>query len=252
MMTNLQQVGVRRFLDQKFLDALVRIAHQQRRGCRRTACAAPATRRPARDRAPASPAADSTRGYAGPPKSKTSPACMRRQLHMERTGRLLHVLESAVGRFHSIPELARLKVRDDAAHSAHVIAVRVRKRDRIQTANPARPQIRRDDLFANIEVGVRRARHAACIQQQRLALRRDQQQRVALADIDGGDLEDSQDATAAWAETARSTEPMPATRRRRAIAKTLRRASTSAMANVSAAKIATARVGVGTRTSEMR
>ncbi len=134
---------------------------------------------------------------------------------MERLRGFLHFDEGRSGRVHAIPEFTRLKVGDDAGHAAHVIAVRVRDGDRVQPANAARPEIGRDHFLADIEVGAHVARHAAGVHQQRFAFGRDQQQRIALADIDGRDLEYAGMPLRLRRETAQCPAPRPAIQRLR-------------------------------------
>src|SRR5271156_6501021 len=90
------------------------------------------------------------------------------------------------------PKLPWTKVLQNGGHSAHVIAVRVGEGDGIEPADIAGPQDRRHDVFADFKVGVRSLSApdgTAGIDEKGFPLRRDQQQGVSLADIDGGDLE---------------------------------------------------------------
>ena len=104
--------------------------------------------------------------------------------------------ESLVGRDVRIgahPQHPGTKIAQDGRHSAHVIAVRVGESDGVETADIARPQYRRDHVFADFKVGVRRPGRPPMgppgVDEQGFSLGRDQQQRIPLADVDGGDLE---------------------------------------------------------------
>ena len=71
----------------------------------------------------------------------------------------------------------------------------------VQSSNAAAPQIGRDDFLAHIEVRTASASHTAGIEQERLALGCDDEQRVALAYVDGRDLQYTRAATASVAGT---------------------------------------------------
>ncbi len=90
------------------------------------------------------------------------------------------------------PKRPRTKVLQDGGHATHVIAVRVGERDGIEPPDIAGPQDRGDDVFPDFKVGVRglgAPNGPPGIDEQGFPLGRDQQQRIALPDIDGGDLE---------------------------------------------------------------
>ncbi len=108
--------------------------------------------------------------------------------------------QRAVGRGVGIdrdPELARAEVAQHGGHAAHVVGVGVGERDDVETPDLARPEIGRDDLFADVEgcaagriLGVgSSAGGAAGVDQHGAARGADDQQRVSLADVDGGDFE---------------------------------------------------------------
>ena len=86
------------------------------------------------------------------------------------------------------PELGGMEVAQNGGQAAHVVGVGVGEGDRVEVANAARPQNLGDDLLADVEVLrglVRAAAKAAAIDQQGFAVGGDQQQGVALADVDG-------------------------------------------------------------------
>src|SRR5207253_5477817 len=87
------------------------------------------------------------------------------------------------------PQLARTKIRDDRAQTANVVLVRVAERDRIEPRKSTLPQVRRNHLFAIVELAAGKTGRAPSIHQQRLAERRHDKQRVALTDVERGELE---------------------------------------------------------------
>ena len=96
------------------------------------------------------------------------------------------------------PELAGTEVAQDSGHSAHVIGVGVCEGDDIEAAELSRPEVGRDDLFADVEGGGGKdgvlgvgggPGGATGVDEHGAASGADNQQRVALADIDGGDFE---------------------------------------------------------------
>jgi hypothetical protein len=64
-------------------------------------------------------------------------------------------------------------------------------RDRVEARDAARPQIGRDNVFAEVELRAAGAEGASGIDQQGAALRRDEQRGVAFAHVDRGDLQES-------------------------------------------------------------
>src|ERR1039458_4719422 len=86
------------------------------------------------------------------------------------------------------PELLWMEIRNDRRHASEMVGVRVSDYHGVEAIDAAIPQIRRDDLFSDVEVGVHPLRQAAGINQHRAALRRDEQNGVALPDVDGGHL----------------------------------------------------------------
>src|SRR5580692_6192562 len=76
------------------------------------------------------------------------------------------------------PQLARMKVAQHRRQSTHVVRVSVRQYDRIEMTNAPRPQRRRYDFFADVEL-LRRlswsAAESASVDQQRFSVRRHKQ-----------------------------------------------------------------------------
>ena len=90
------------------------------------------------------------------------------------------------------------EVAQDGGHSSHVVGVGVGEGDDIEAAELARPEVGRDDLFADVEGGGGKdgvlgvgggPGGATGVDEHGAASGADNQQRVALADIDGGDFE---------------------------------------------------------------
>src|SRR5580658_2493677 len=86
------------------------------------------------------------------------------------------------------PELAGMEISDDGRHSAQMIGVRMRDHNCVEPIKAATPKIRRDDLLADVEVGVHPLRQAARIDQQCSAVRSNQEDRIALANIESRHL----------------------------------------------------------------
>src|SRR5580692_3662476 len=81
-----------------------------------------------------------------------------------------------------------MEVAQDSWQAAHVVGVGVGKGNRIESADAARPEHFRHHFFADVEILrrlMRTASKSAAIDEQSLPVGSDQQQRVALADIDG-------------------------------------------------------------------
>ncbi len=72
--------------------------------------------------------------------------------HMKIAGGRFDRCESGRGGRDAVPQLMRLKICDDAAHAADVIAMRVGDGNDVKPADAARPQIRRHDFLANIKI----------------------------------------------------------------------------------------------------
>ncbi len=82
-----------------------------------------------------------------------------------------------------------MKIAQDRRHPADVVRVAVAEGDRVQMAQPALPQIGRNHVLANIQLAVAHPQQSAGVQQQRAAVRRDHQKRVALSNVDGGNFQ---------------------------------------------------------------
>src|SRR5690348_15262145 len=54
----------------------------------------------------------------------------------------------------SDPQLTDLKIIQHGSQAIDVVVMRVREQNHIEALNSARPKIRRDDLFADVEAGV--------------------------------------------------------------------------------------------------
>src|ERR1035437_7726611 len=81
-----------------------------------------------------------------------------------------------------------MEVAQDGGQAAHVVGVGVGEGYLVQPADAARPEGVRDDFLANIEIlrGLMRATaKAAAVDEQRLAVRRNEEQRVGLTYVDG-------------------------------------------------------------------
>ena len=81
-----------------------------------------------------------------------------------------------------------MEVAQDGGQTAHVVGVGVGEGDGVKVADAARPEDLGDDFFADVEflrglVGT--AAESAAIDEQGFAVGGDEQQRVALADVDG-------------------------------------------------------------------
>ena len=81
-----------------------------------------------------------------------------------------------------------MEVAQNGGQAAHVVGVGVGEGDGVEVADAARPERFRDDFLADVEILrglVRAAAKAAAIDEQGFAVGGDQEQRVALADVDG-------------------------------------------------------------------
>jgi hypothetical protein len=87
------------------------------------------------------------------------------------------------------PELAGVEVTEDGGHASHVVGVSVGEENDVEAADVARPEVRGNDFFADIpradgSVGTT-AGGASGVDEDGLADGADDEQRIALADIDG-------------------------------------------------------------------
>src|SRR5262245_62009619 len=82
----------------------------------------------------------------------------------------------------AFPDLARPELADDRRRAANVVRVAVRERDPIEAAETRGADDRRNDAIADVEAGP--WREAACIDEQRRAARKDDEDRVSLPDVD--------------------------------------------------------------------
>ncbi len=97
------------------------------------------------------------------------------------------------------PQLPRAEVRNDGWNASNVIGVCMGDGDGIEAANAAKPENRRDYILTNIEipsvsiwiacVRAPRTDDTACVDEEGLAMRRDDENRVALTNVDRGYLE---------------------------------------------------------------
>src|ERR1700735_5755468 len=86
------------------------------------------------------------------------------------------------------PKLARMKVCDHGRHPPKMGGMGMRDHDRIQTIDAAIPEIRRNHLLSNIEIGMHPLRQTSGIDQQSAPLWSHQKNGVALANIDSRHL----------------------------------------------------------------
>jgi hypothetical protein len=70
-----------------------------------------------------------------------------------------------------------------------MVGVCVTDGDNVETGDATLPEIRRDDVFADVEVGLSIAEMTAGVEQHGFAVRSDDEEGVSLTDVDGGDLE---------------------------------------------------------------
>src|SRR5208282_6400726 len=92
----------------------------------------------------------------------------------------------ACGFIDTYPEFSRVEICNHRGHSSEVVGMRMRDYDHVQTIDASMPEIRRDHLFAEIKVGMHPLRKSSGINQQGATLGRDQQNGIALSDVDGG------------------------------------------------------------------
>jgi hypothetical protein len=126
---------------------------------------------------------------------------------MNLRARLSCVLEQVfIDRYVGIgpePQLAWAKIREYCRHSPDVILMRVGEGYGVEAPNAARPQHGRNNIFANVEIRVwRRAHNSPRIHQKGVAVGRDDEQGITLADVDRCDFE----LTGAARDRARNDE----------------------------------------------
>ena len=81
-----------------------------------------------------------------------------------------------------------MEIRNHRGHPAEVVGMRMRDHDHVEMIDASIPKIRRDHLFAEIEVRMHPLRQASSINEQGAALGRDQQNGIALSDVNGRHL----------------------------------------------------------------
>ena len=84
-----------------------------------------------------------------------------------------------------------MEVADDSTHATHVVGVCVADGDRIETRDSALPEVGRNDIFTNIEVGLSVAEMPSGVEQYGSIVRSDDEKGVALTNIDGCDLKNA-------------------------------------------------------------
>ena len=119
------------------------------------------------------------------------PGVMRNDVDLELAGLVEELVEFGALGVDAEPEFLRTEVGNDGGHSTHVVGVRVRDGDGVETMDATRPEIGRDDLLANVEVGMHPEGKASGVDEERVAVRRNDEEGVALSDVDGGDFEDA-------------------------------------------------------------
>ena len=99
------------------------------------------------------------------------------------------------------PKFAGTEVAQDGGHSSHVVGVGVGEGYDVEAAEVARPEVGGDDLFSDVECGIFRAKTfgvlgvgggpggATGVDEHGAASGADNEERIALAYIDGGDFE---------------------------------------------------------------
>jgi len=83
-----------------------------------------------------------------------------------------------------------MEICDDRRHAAEMIGMRVRDHDGVDVVDAAIPQIGRNNLLADVKIGVHPERQASRVHQENTSSGRDEQDRIALADIDRSHLQD--------------------------------------------------------------
>src|SRR5581483_10464630 len=120
---------------------------------------------------------------------------LRWRLHREdagmiRRGSLAHELPGGAFGSGAGPQLLRVKVVDERGKAADVVVVGVGDDDGVERAHGAVPEVRRDGVRADIEVGRGAAGEGgdgAAVEEEALAVGKDEEETVALADVDGGE-----------------------------------------------------------------
>src|SRR3981081_3161178 len=84
-----------------------------------------------------------------------------------------------------------MKVSEDGRHASHMIGVRMRQGHYVELVKSARPQVGRHYIFADIQLRMHPERYPSRIHQKRAALRRNQKDRIALANVNGRQFEHS-------------------------------------------------------------
>ena len=90
---------------------------------------------------------------------------------------------------HAVPEFAWAKITQDGGHATDVVTVSVGDEDGVEAADATGPEIGCDDLLADVPASRDAADRTPGIDEQGATLGRDDEERVALTDVDGGDLE---------------------------------------------------------------
>ena len=101
--------------------------------------------------------------------------------------------EGGVAGVNAEPEFAGVEVAEDGGHASHVVGVRVGEEDYIETTDVAGPQVGGNDFFADVPgaggcVGAATG-GASGVDENGLAGGANDEQRVALTDVDGSDFE---------------------------------------------------------------
>jgi hypothetical protein len=91
------------------------------------------------------------------------------------------------------PEFARVEIFEDGGETSGVIGVGVGGDDDVEAADTPAPEIGGDDVFAGIEAGTTLVssilEDASPIDEHFRAVGKEEEEAVALADIDGGEFE---------------------------------------------------------------
>ena len=102
------------------------------------------------------------------------------------------VEERGVAGIDADPKLAGMEIAEDGGHASHVVGVRVGEEDDVEVANAARPEVGCNDFFADIPRAGRSVFAAtggsSCVNQHGFARGADDEDRIALAYVDGRDF----------------------------------------------------------------
>ena len=85
-----------------------------------------------------------------------------------------------------------MEIAENGRHPAHVVIMSVSHRNNIEVFDRPAPQVRRNDVFSDIDVGlsvVAEHRNATSIHQHELAIREGDQQAIALAYVNRHEFE---------------------------------------------------------------